>query len=65
MAYLLATSRKSWINGVDKSDIHQRLGGSIASILYCLQRGVDIFRVHDVYETRQAIITFQKIACSK
>ena len=62
---LIGSSRKSWINSVDKSDTHQRLGGSIASILYCLQQGVDIFRVHDVYETRQAIITFQKIACSK
>jgi len=62
---LIGPSRKSWISGVDKSDVSQRLGGTIASVLYCLQRGVNIFRVHDVYETRQAIAIFQQIACSK
>ena len=62
---LIGSSRKSWISEVDKSDVNQRLGGSIASLLYCLQKGVDIFRVHDVYETRQAIAIFQKITCSK
>ena len=62
---LIGSSRKSWISGVDKSDVSQRLGGTIASVLYCLQRGVNIFRVHDVYETRQAIAIFQQIACSK
>lgn len=62
---LIGSSRKSWISGLDKSDINQRIGGSIASVLYCLQKGVDIFRVHDVYETRQAIEIFRQITCSK
>ena len=59
----LGASRKSWISGIDDSPIEKRLGGSIASVLYCLNHGVDIFRVHDVSETRQAIEVYKKIAC--
>ena len=62
---LLGTSRKSWISGVDKSKADERLGGSIASVLYCLEKGVDIFRVHDVKETCQAIKIYKEIICSK
>jgi len=62
---LLGSSRKSWINGVDSSQTSQRLGGSLASVLYCLEQGVDIFRVHDVQETYQAIKIYKEIQCSK
>ena len=62
---LLGSSRKSWIKNIDQSLIHQRLGGSIASVIYCLEKGVDIFRVHDVQETAQAINVYKKIICSK
>ena len=53
------------INKIDKSPINHRLGGSIASVLYCLEKGVDVFRVHDVQETNQAIKVYKKIICSK
>jgi len=62
---LLGASRKSWISGVDGSLANQRLGGSLATVLYCLEQGVDIFRVHDVQETKQMITIYQKIKCSK
>ena len=62
---LLGSSRKSWISGLDSSLVNQRLGGSLASVLYCLEQGVDIFRVHDVQETKQAITIYRKIKCSK
>ena len=62
---VLGSSRKSWINSIDKSSINERLGGSLASVLYCLEQGVDIFRVHDVQETHQAIKIFEEIKCSK
>tara|TARA_Y100000996_G_scaffold412513_1_gene398815 strand:+ start:269 stop:1087 length:819 start_codon:yes stop_codon:yes gene_type:complete len=58
---LLGSSRKSWINSIDKSDVNERLGGSIASALYCYQKGVDIFRVHDVKETSQSLKVFEKL----
>ena len=62
---LLGSSRKSWISSVDNSDTNKRLGGSLASVLYCLDQRVDIFRVHDVQETYQAIKIFKEIQCSK
>ena len=60
---LLGASRKSWISGIDKSDVNNRLGGSIASALYCYKKGVNLFRVHDVKETYQTLKVYQKL-CS-
>lgn len=48
---LLGASRKSFIGGTNATD---RLAGSIAAALHGLNQGVQIFRVHDVAETRQA-----------
>ena len=58
---LLGSSRKSWIDKIDKSDANERIGGSITSALYCYQKGVDIFRVHDVKETYQSLKVFEKL----
>ena len=60
---LLGSSRKSWISGIDKSDVNNRLGGSIASVLYCYKKGVNMFRVHDVKETYQTLKVYKKL-CS-
>lgn len=60
---LMGSSRKSWINKIDKSAVGKRLGGSLASALYCMSQGVDIIRVHDVFETRQAIEVYKQIIC--
>ena len=62
---LVGASRKSWISEIDRTLVNQRLGGSIASVLYCLKQGVDIFRVHDVLATKQAIEIYRQIECSK
>ena len=62
---LIGSSRKSWISKIDESKVNERIGGSIASAIYCLDRKVDIFRVHDVQQTRQAIEIYNKIICSK
>ena len=51
---LMGVSRKSWINSIDKSNVNERLGGSLAPVLFAQNQGVDIFRVHDVKETFQA-----------
>ena len=60
---LLGSSKKSWISGIDDSPVEKRIGGSIASVLYCLNQGVDIFRVHDVFEIHQAIKVYRRIRC--
>tara|TARA_B100000965_G_C19439745_1_gene690294 strand:- start:178 stop:948 length:771 start_codon:yes stop_codon:yes gene_type:complete len=59
---LLGTSRKSFIGKLSRNTLNnERLGGSIATVLYGLTQGVQIFRVHDVQETIQAIKIFSKI----
>ncbi len=53
---LVGASRKSMIARLSVGGAAgSRLGGSIAAALFCAARGVQILRVHDVAETRQAI----------
>ena len=59
---LLGTSRKSWIEKLTGAPVEQRLGGSIASVVMAWQQGADLFRVHDVSETVQALQIAQAIA---
>ena len=60
---LLGASRKSFISKAMKSNlVHNRLGGSIASVIYALSQGVQIFRVHDVHETLQAVSIYKNIS---
>ncbi len=59
---LLGASRKSFIAAASEGEAaSDRLGGSIASVLWGLSQGVQVFRVHDVKETKQAIDIFQAI----
>jgi dihydropteroate synthase len=59
---LIGTSRKKFIGQIsDEFDSKERIGGTVASILYTLQQGVQIFRVHNVNEVKQAILVFKKI----
>ena len=58
----LGSSRKSFIGKIQKNELYEdRTGGSIASVLYGLSQGVQLFRVHDVYETNQAIKVYSKL----
>ena len=59
---MLGASRKSFIGRLaGDSSVDNRLGGSIASVLWGLSQGVQFFRVHDVQETVQAIKIWQAI----
>jgi dihydropteroate synthase len=59
---LIGTSRKKFINQISGSfDSKERIGGTTASVLYSLLQGVQIFRVHNVHEVKQAILVFKKI----
>ncbi len=59
---LLGTSRKSFIGRISGDEsVDKRLGGSLASILWGLEQGVQFFRVHDVQATRQAFQIYQAI----
>lgn len=52
---LLGLSRKSFIGEITGAPVHQRLAGSLAAALYSTLKHVAIIRVHDVFETKQAI----------
>ena len=59
---LIGTSRKRFINQISgKYDSQDRTGGSVASVLFLLSQGVQIFRVHNVKEIKQGILVFEKI----
>ena len=59
---LLGSSRKSFIGKIEKNELYEdRLGGSIATVIHGLAEGVQIFRVHDVYATKQSIKVYSKI----
>ncbi len=59
---LIGTSRKRFIGQLTKNyDSKTRLGGTLASVLFLLSQGVQMFRVHDVQEIKQGILVFKKI----
>ncbi len=59
---LVGTSRKRFINQISgKYDSKDRTGGTLASVLFLLSQGVQIFRVHNVREVKQGILVFEKI----
>ncbi len=52
---LLGASRKSFIGMLTGAKVENRLPGSLAAIALGIEARVDIFRVHDVKETKQFI----------
>jgi dihydropteroate synthase len=52
---LVGASRKSMIDRIDKSEVADRLGGTLAIHLESVRNGASILRVHDVKEHTQAI----------
>jgi dihydropteroate synthase len=63
---MIGTSRKKFINQIsDTYDSKERIGGTMASVLYLLSQGVQIFRVHNVLEIKQGILVFNKILFEK
>ncbi|PPR78952.1 MAG: Dihydropteroate synthase [Alphaproteobacteria bacterium MarineAlpha2_Bin1] len=63
---LLGYSRKSFIARWSKLENEKdRLGGSIASVLWSLSQGIQMYRVHDVKETLQAISIWMHIIETK
>ena len=59
---LVGTSRKRFINQISgNNDSKDRTGGTLASVIYLLMQGVQIFRVHNVNEIQQGIKVFNKV----
>jgi dihydropteroate synthase len=51
---VLGTSRKRFIRETLAADVDQVLGGTIATTVIGIERGVSIVRVHDVAENVKA-----------
>ena len=59
---LIGTSRKRFINQISGiNDSKKRIGGTVASVLFLLSQGIQIFRVHDVNEIKQSMLVFERI----
>ena len=59
---LIGTSRKRFISQISGvNDSKERIGGTVASVLFLLSQGVQVFRVHNVNEVKQGILVFEKI----
>jgi dihydropteroate synthase len=62
---VLGVSRKSMLARLSRGEPPEaRLPGSLGAVLFALQQGVQILRVHDVAETRQALDVWRAIAAS-
>jgi len=54
---LLGTSRKSFIGRIlDQDDPRRRLAGTLATLALAVDKGVQIFRVHDVRAARETLL---------
>ena len=59
---MLGLSRKRFIKDLSgNNDSKERIGGTVSSSLYSILQGVQILRVHDVNELKQAIKVFKKL----
>ena len=58
---LIGTSRKSFIGEIDPSDVSERLGGTISSSIYAVDRGAHFCRVHDVGAVKQSLLVWQAL----
>jgi len=63
---LVGTSRKRFIKQISRNyDSNDRTGGTLASVLFLLSQGVQIFRVHNVNEIKQGVLVFDEILKNK
>ena len=58
---LVGVSRKSFIGKVTGKPVEKRLAGTLAANALAAEHGADILRVHDVGETRDAIMMVREI----
>jgi len=58
---LVGLSRKGMIGQLTGSDVKNRLAGSLAGLCFCMTKGVDIMRVHDVRESVDGGKVFNKL----
>ncbi len=63
-AVLVGVSRKSMLGALTGRATGERLAASVGSALWCALHGADIIRVHDVRETRDALLVWRALDAS-
>ena len=58
---VFGASRKSMLGAVTGKSVDQRLAGSLAAALAGVAHGAKVLRVHDVAETRDALMVWQSV----
>ena len=58
---VFGASRKSMLGAVTGRPVDQRLAGSVAAALAGVEHGAKVLRVHDVGETRDALMVWQSV----
>jgi dihydropteroate synthase len=54
---VIGTSRKSFLGRLTgRQDPHERVAGTLATNVLALERGASVFRVHDVAQTKDALV---------
>ena len=62
---LIGVSRKRVIGTLTGADDpHDRLGGSVGAAVWCAMNGASVLRVHDVKETKQALLVAEALAAA-
>jgi dihydropteroate synthase len=61
---LIGVSRKSMLGLLTGRAVDERLPASLAAMLAAVARGARIVRVHDVRETRDALLVWRAIAAA-
>jgi len=61
---LVGPSRKSFIGKILNGGVEDRLEGSLAAAVVAVLNGADILRVHDVRETKKAVMVADAIRMS-
>lgn len=58
---LLGASRKNFINMLDPSEVHERLGGTLAVTAQAFMEQVEILRIHDIQPNKQFLLVLNAI----
>ena len=62
---MLGLSKKRFIKDLSgDNDSKERIGGTVSSCLYSTLQGVQILRIHNINETKQALKIFNKLQFS-
>ena len=62
---VVGVSRKSFLGKLTGRDIQERLGGSLAAMVFCILKGAHVIRVHDVKESCDALSVVTALKCAR